>query len=295
MPTASNHSRSFRATKLLAMAGALASGGAAFADVVYEANFESGVVGTEWSDTAVGSEGGPFGTYLGNFGAGTVTLTLGGDDGSGGGNPGGPGNVSNNGGVRPQPGHRGGGNPGGGARGTGGGLKPLADAILDLGAGSGGGNGGGGNPGGGLGAGFYNITFDLYLFDSWDGRDPIHGVDRFVVIANGTKVFDEALETFEPHENWYGGWETAGSAAYSDSYRDLIYRAVSLNFTVAEEGAVTIDFISKQNQDILDESWGLDNVRVTRSTVRAASVPVPAGPTTLVLVGGLLCGARRRR
>lgn len=270
--------------KLSGLLIALCSG-VVMGDELYSNNFESGVVGNEWSDTTVGTTSGPFGMFLGRFGAGTVRLTLGEVDGGNGGD--GPGGVTNNGGVRPQPGSRGGGDRGG----AGGGLKAFGGPVLDL---AGGGSGGGGGGDGGFSSGGYNITFDLYLFDSWDGRDPVHGIDRFQVTTNGVVRLDQALETFEPNENWINGWQVAGSEAYDDQYRDLIFSEISLNFSVVSDGdLIVIDFTSLQNQVIEDESWGIDNIRVSRLDGRSAAVP--AGSTALALLGGLLCGARRRR
>lgn len=275
----------------------LLSGGVAAADVIYQNDFTSGA-GVEWSDRTVGTVNAPFGTFLGNFGQGTVRLTLGQlvDDGSGGDEPGGDGVGSGvNGGVaHSDTSARGGGNGGG----LGMGNFPTATRPF-FGSGGGGGNGGDDGGGGGtdpgVGAGSYTLIFDLYLFDSWDGRDPTYGVDRFKVKANGTTIFNEALETFEPWENWWSAWVQAGTAAYDPAYKDIIVPEIRLNFTVTNPGELlTIDFISEQNQSILDESWGVDNVRVIHNTGRSGAA-VPAAPTAALLLGGLLGASRRRR
>jgi len=274
---------------LTPMALALAGGSSALGDVVYQNDFESGNVGDEWSDRTVGALGAEFGGFLGRFERGTVRLTLGGGD-AGGGNEPGSGNANNGGHSQPINGSRGGGSRRGGLGGFLGAGAP-ARAFNDH-PGSG---GGGGNPG--VEPGIYNLTFDLYLFDSWDGLDPTFGEDRFQVEANGATVFDQALETFEPWENELGGWERPESNVYAGWARDLIYRDLSVTFAVDADGeALVIDFISLQNQVLIDESWGIDNVRLTRSTVRGASAPaVPSAPTAVVLLGGLLGYGRRRR
>ena len=269
------------------------SGGVASADVIYQNDF-SGGAGAEWSDRTVGTAGAPFGTFLGNFERGTVRLTLGrlADDGSGGDGPGGDGVGSgvNTGVAHSDTSARG----GGGGGGLGLGNFPGATRPFFGQSGGGGGDGGGGTDPG-VEPGSYTLVFDLYLFDSWDGRDPIHGVDRFKVRANGSTIFNEALETFEPWENWWSAWVQAGSGAFDPAYKDIIVPQIRLNFTVTDPGELlTIDFVSEQNQPLHDESWGVDNVRVILNSGRAGA-PVPAAPTAALLLGGLLGASRRRR
>lgn len=275
----------------------------AHADVVYQNAFDI-QPGDEWSNTKVSSIASPWGSFLGNFGQETVRLTLG--RGPGGGNPGGGGQPG--GGSQPGAGPivLGGdvGRPGGGSGGPGSGTRGRNGRVIASasglyggsggpGGGNGGGDGGGGNGGGdpGVDAGEYSLFFDLYLFDTWDGRDPTYGTDRFKVAVNGVVLFNEILETFEPWENDLDGWEIPGNHAFNGQYRDLIYRGLEIRFSVADPGSLLeIDFISGSNQPLADESWGLDNVRIVRHA-RA----VPAGPTGLVLLGGALVAARRRR
>lgn len=281
----------------------------AAADVIYQNNFDSGVAGDEWSNQKVSTIASPWGTFLGNFGQETVRLTLGrgSDNGSGGGNGGG-----NGGGGDPGPGSGNGtgsamiGRPVQPARGGRpglGGSNMLGHGVYwysggpDKGNG-GGGNGGGGDGGGGgsnpgVGAGSYSLFFDLHLFDTWDGLDRTYGVDRFIVEINGREYFNEILETFEPWENWLGGWKIQGNHAYNTNYRDISYEALEIRFDIADAGQLLeIDFIGATNQSIHDESWGLDNVRVVYN---GPGRMVPGAPTAAVLLGGLLAGARRRR
>lgn len=153
----------------------------------------------------------------------------------------------------------------------------------------------GGGSGGGtdLNPGVYNLTFDLYLFDSWDGLDRQFGEDRFEIVANGQTIFDHALETFEPWENELGGWTRPNDNVYAGWARDLIYREISLDFSLDATGLIEIDFIGKQNQILIDESWGIDNLRITSVVGRGAAVP--AAPTAAVVIGGLAGLTRRRR
>ncbi|MEM9374099.1 MAG: hypothetical protein AAGA55_10695, partial [Planctomycetota bacterium] len=153
----------------------------------------------------------------------------------------------------------------------------------------GGGNDGGSNPEPGI----YNLTFDLYLFDSWDGLDRTYGEDRFRVAVNDETLFDQPLETFEPWENELAGWTRPDENIYAGWAQDLIYRDISIDFTFDGSGPLVIDFISEQNQILVDESWGIDNVRITQSSVRTQAVP--AAPTAALMLGGIGALARRRR
>lgn len=305
-------SRLFLRPSLVAAAAMLGvCGTATLADVVYQNSFDSGVAGDEWSNQKVSTIASPWGTFLGNFGQETVRLTLGrgsgngsggGDGGSGGGGKGGGGSPGGSNGVgsavngRPVHTARGGW-PGLGGSGllghgvfyyTGGPGKGGGDG----GNGSGGdGGGGGGDPG--VVAGSYSLFFDLHLFDTWDGLDRTYGVDRFIVQINGQEYFNEVLETFEPWENRLGGWKIQGNHGYNTNYRDISYEALEIRFDIANAGELLeIDFIGATNQSILDESWGLDNVRVVYN---GPGRMIPAAPTAAALLGGLLAGARRRR
>jgi len=273
------------------MLGLAFAGGGAGADVIYETGFERGAVGTEWSHTARSELGGEFTSFLGRFESGAVRLTLG-ENGTG---PGGPvsGGTTGDGSAQPTGVSRGGG-VGGGPRG-GGGLADLANPLttFDVRPKAGGGDGGGNGGGNSFTPGVYNLTFDLYLFDSWDGLDRQFGEDRFEVVANGTTIFDEALETFEPWENALGGWTRPEENVFAGWARDLIYREISLDFSLDEAGTIVIDFIGKQNQALIDESWGIDNVRILAGEGRGAAVP--AAPGVAVILGGLAGLSRRRR
>ncbi|MCC5823052.1 MAG: hypothetical protein LAT64_07495 [Phycisphaerales bacterium] len=258
--------------------------------VIYESAFHTGVAGSEWSNQKVDTIPSPWYSFLGNFGQETVTLTLGrasggsGSGGSGGGLDGVTGVIS----PTPIYSNRSG---SGGARSDG---RFLKTASRPVNGGGGGGNGGGNEPNPGVAAGEYSLIFDLYLFDSWDGYDPTYGVDRFKVAVNGEILFNEVFRTFAPWESSLSeGWIIPGSHAYDPTYRDVIYPELEIRFTVNNPGELlVIDFIGAATQPIWDESWGLDHVKVI---YHGDGRMVPAAPTALALVGGLLVGSRRRR
>ncbi len=145
-------------------------------------------------------------------------------------------------------------------------------------------------------AGQYALTFDLMLFDSWDGNYE-HGPDAFSVSVNGQKLFDELLQTHDPENNFRLPDEIPTQNAFNERWKDLIYRDITINFELTEAlDQLDIQFVGTLNQAINDESWGLDNVRLEQVVqLRGASLEVPA-PGTLALLGsGMGLMTRRRR
>lgn len=145
-------------------------------------------------------------------------------------------------------------------------------------------------------AGQYALTFDLMLFDSWDGNYE-HGPDAFSVSVNGQKLFDELFQTHDPENNFRLPDEIPTQNAFNERWKDLIYRDITINFELTEAlDQLDIQFVGTLNQAINDESWGLDNVRLEQVVqLRGASLEVPA-PGTLALLGsGMGLMTRRRR
>ena len=135
----------------------------------------------------------------------------------------------------------------------------------------------------------YTATFDLYIFDSWDGY-WVGGADRIIVQANGVTKFDESFsndpnkpQSFRapdmPRAN-YGGRTSA---------LDAIYRNISITFKAPTTDKVRLSFMDGGIGTYTDESWGIDNFRLAYSVV-----PAP-GAVGLALAGGLLMIPRRRR
>jgi hypothetical protein len=131
------------------------------------------------------------------------------------------------------------------------------------------------------------LTFDLYIIDSWDGDYPGYGPDHFIVRLNGSEIFNEAFsnqndsQTFRaPDVRFNMGWNGAP---------DAIYRDVSITVNATPGQNFNYVFTSTPLTGYWDESWGIDNVRVSYDLVPAPGV---AG----VMVAGLgLAGRRRRR
>ena len=129
----------------------------------------------------------------------------------------------------------------------------------------------------------YTVLFDLDVIDSWDGDG---GPDWFNVIVDGTRLFHYTFNNFGgsmtypgtpdvgPVEMGYGGWP------------DSIYRSMEVTFNASATSA-QITFQGENLQGVGDESWGVDNVRVDRTSalapafITASSLP-EAGATNRV-------------
>lgn len=136
----------------------------------------------------------------------------------------------------------------------------------------------------------YTLLFDFYAFDSWDG-DSAAGSDRFMVYINDAIKFNESFsnnpalpqsfrEPDMPRAN-YGGYT---------SWNDAIYRNISIVFKAPlNDPKVRIRFQDGGLGGYNDESWGIDNFRLSYNVV-----PTP-GAVGLALAGGVLMAGRRRR
>jgi hypothetical protein len=135
----------------------------------------------------------------------------------------------------------------------------------------------------------YTVTFDLYLFDSWDGNEPVYGVDRFKVLVNASEKFNETFSNHVGGSQSFRSPDVSGSNLGVAGWRDSIYRGVSVTFADPGTSTLAIQWQDGGLQGVSDESWGIDNVKVTYQVV-----PSP-GPASCLLAGlGLLAGRRRR-
>jgi hypothetical protein len=154
------------------------------------------------------------------------------------------------------------------------------------------------------------LSFDLYLIRSWDGNNTTFGPDRWgcgfadnVQGVNGTALLDTTFSQFAdtnypqayPAAFNSGTNNAAGTGAaetgtlgytYSNSFGDTVY---ALSFTFPHsDSSIYFGFLADGLQDLNDESWGLDNVRVEVSEVPAPGTVLPLGLAGVVVL-------RRRR
>jgi hypothetical protein len=121
------------------------------------------------------------------------------------------------------------------------------------------------------------IAFDLYVLKSWDGNNPNYGPDRWTLSVQGGPKLLDATFSNNPKTGAYNlslqnypvanSPQQSGAAAINTLgytfYGDTIYH---LTFTFAHTGgSIAVDFSSSlfEGKGTDDESWGLDNVRVS--------------------------------
>ena len=121
------------------------------------------------------------------------------------------------------------------------------------------------------------VSFDLYVLKSWDGNNPNYGPDRWSLRARGgptlldttfsnnpkTGAYDLSLQNYPiANSTMQTGAAAVNTLGYT-FYGDSIYH---LTFTFAHNGdGMALDFSSSmfEGKGTDDESWGLDNVRVS--------------------------------
>lgn len=235
-----------------AIAAPLLLASAAHADLLYSNNFESGTLGTEWSASAkIDATNTTFTKFMGRKTNEPVRLALR---------------------IPPE-------------------FRSTSGSSSDDngGGGSGGGSGGGGSGGGGAQYRVYNVTFDLYTIDSWDGNGP-QGPDYFRVYVNDTMKLNETFATGAGLAQSFRAPDIGPvHLGFSPGWKDAIYRDISIDFTLPEGSRwMWFDFTGFNLQSVSDESWGIDNIRISTTLV-----PAP-GSLALLLGGAGLLGRRRR-
>lgn len=136
----------------------------------------------------------------------------------------------------------------------------------------------------------YTVTFDFYCIDSWDGNDPVHGPDRFSVLANTTTVFSETFGNVYGPQSYRAPNVGPVQLVYNTAYPDSIYRKVTAQFQVPDAVPFTLKFGAVGLTGLNDESWGIDNVAVSYEVV-----PAPASVALLGAGLAMLGRGRSRR
>lgn len=173
-------------------------------------------------------------------------------------------------------------------------LPPLPPPPPASNSGGGGDGGSGGGGGGGGGSALYpliTLKFDFYAIDSWDGEDTRHGKDWFEVKINGETKLRETFSNHPGIDQSFPLAPTLGgyNIGFDPRWNDAIYRDITIDFTVPAGSPIVIKWSDLGLQGMNDESWGIDNVRVSYQMV-----PAP-GPAALLAGGLVLMGRRRSR
>ncbi len=152
-----------------------------------------------------------------------------------------------------------------------------------------------------------SLEFLFAAIDSLDGTGSFPAGDFFKIVFDGVTLFSESFANATPNQiQSYvspAGVELArhvdlgftGPGSYfTDSAYNLGADPRFANFAHTDSNA-TIDFFifGEGNQNLSDESWAMDNLRVSVTT-RAAVIPEPAS-LALLGIGLAGLGAMRRR
>jgi len=144
----------------------------------------------------------------------------------------------------------------------------------------------------------YRVMFDLYVIDTWDGGANSTSGDVFRVAVDGAEVFRETFSNYngDPPSNpqTFPGEPAGGRRhwGFNGSWLDAVYRDLQVTF-MASNAVAAISFAGQGMEDVSNESWGVDNVRVT--TAAGTSIymtDLPAdGSTNGVAIDSFLLGA----
>ena len=228
-------------TGLLAVLGVA---GLAQADqILYENNFQSKTLGSEWSSNSLlsnGEDGEVFTRFNGRYTNEATILTLTA--------------VSNPGGI---------------------------GSENDGGASDGG--HGGGDGGGGAQRVVYTLEFDFYAIDSWDGNNTSYGPDTFEVLQGREVLFSETFANTHTGQSFRQPDIGPENLGFSPAWKDSVYRDISVTFEIpADAETFSLSFRGVGLQSMIDESWGIDNVTVSYSVVPAPAT-LSAGGLMLLL------------
>lgn len=115
----------------------------------------------------------------------------------------------------------------------------------------------------------YELKFDFYAIDSWDGNVTSVGPDYFNVWIDGQRAFSETISQFSTSQESYQTFRLPDIAKITGTYSsnlnwvDSIYRNIPITFT-ATDTTTQIRFADGGLQGLIDESWGIDNIEVNR-------------------------------
>ena len=135
----------------------------------------------------------------------------------------------------------------------------------------------------------YTVSWDLYIIDSWDAGTSSYGDDHWIMTANNQQVFNESFD------NW-GNPQTSRAPdlgpvqlGYGNTMLDSIYRGLSVSFDGTPGQNLVLSFSTTPLQGVWDESWGIDNIRISYEYV-----PSP-GAASLGAIASIAALRRRRR
>lgn len=159
--------------------------------------------------------------------------------------------------------------------------------------------------------GLVQVDFDLYLINSWDGNSGIWGPDRFEIFVERDRpafetTFANVAGLTQAYPGQFGGGRTGDNPAKAGA--DAIDALGYSPFTVSGDAVYRLSFSAPVTDGTLafsvrdlsngaglaDESWGLDNVRVSTVPEPGSLLLLAAGMAAMAMYGGSTAAWRRR-
>ena len=134
------------------------------------------------------------------------------------------------------------------------------------------------------------VSFDLILWDSWDGENTRWGKDYQGLKADNSLVYEYTFA--RPNANTSSTNpdttpDLVGKFGMTSWWEDALYKNFNNGFTFDHTGSgLTLSFYGRHLQPLGDESWGIDNIIVYTDN---DATPVPE-PATILLFGCGLVG-----
>jgi hypothetical protein len=121
---------------------------------------------------------------------------------------------------------------------------------------------------GNLPAGNYEVKFDYYFIDSWDGESGLAS-------WNSVNIWSQQYYCFSP--TWNGGPTNLCGQSYSQWTESNPFSWNPHTLTVTHAGGpASLRFSSSLDQDPWDESWGVDNIIVKKTYSPAPTYSIGA-------------------
>jgi hypothetical protein len=153
------------------------------------------------------------------------------------------------------------------------------------------------------------VSFSLAIIDSWDGSafppNPSQAPDRLDVAINGSSAFSETftnLSAFGATQTYAGPYLAHEAPLAYEAGSSRLDSAVALNFSATADGSgsLVVDVFTSGagwlgaagTSGPEEESWAIDNIRVSSPEVPALGAP---GATTLALALLATAGFATRR